>query len=222
MTLTIHGNFAEKEVFLLSLNGESKSLDFYNKDVLFQVEKSGEYFVEFEQVARKQNRVLGWLIYLFTVLIQGIFNIILMNVDSDWHQNVKPYSVKGKFSVFVDGDKTICLDYCSSRYMEPRHTWGKPELSISEVEHLDVVYIKEEENIKVQYGCYVKRIFSVFCVGLAVFAALFCLSVKNTAATASVLLLIVMILTLVILCILLVSQHRKMRKLYRGFCNGTD
>ena len=82
--LTISGTL-DKDVVVFTLNGESKTVDQFSKQVHFSLEKRKTYRLYFEQKSEQYiPRCAEILLNIMFLPIRGIFNVLTFNTTQDW------------------------------------------------------------------------------------------------------------------------------------------
>lgn len=100
MVIKIYGDIPSEERLSIRINNEVKILDNISQDVSFIINERKRYEIDIEQQISTSNvKPIFILLYLLTVIIQGVFNILLMNTDSKWYRNIKAYCLKAKLII---------------------------------------------------------------------------------------------------------------------------
>ena len=129
-----------------------------------------------------------------------------MNISSEWYKGVQPYRIKGRMKVDMTEGQMISFSCSEARY-NGFGRWIKPKCVVS------------ESNFKDKYLIYIKRLISVAGVGITLFVCLLVNSLKANIISASIVLSICLIFTAIISMVLIISQYKKMIKLYNDFCD---
>jgi len=218
MVLNVKGIFSSNNSFLLSLNGERKTLSNVTSEINFQLVNQGIYTIEIAPTKSCFSyKILSFIIYCITIFIQGICNIFLMNISNKWYEDVCPYFIKVKIKVCVTDDCNIIVYYTSSQYDDSTKKWRKPELRVDGGDIIEMLIVNNSIDFKVQYLNYVKRIFSIFCVAIAFFGYLLYIAIITSNMLAGSIILICIVFIFSIIFYLIISQYKKMKNYYTQF-----
>lgn len=220
MKLIIFGNIPEGERLLIKVDNEIKFLDSINPNISFDIVKKEGCEIHLEQPISKNNITpLNILIFLLTAVIQGVFNILLINTDADWHNKIKAYCLKAKLTTDLQQDSDIYITYINSKYDKNNDVWLLPVLTVKPDIPSTVDYVINPCDFKNQYVNYVKRVASVAIILVVVFAFILSSAIvrSNFIAIISASLLIFGVVLLMVM--LSIAQHKKLKKLYQSFLN---
>ena len=219
MILTVHGDIPAGETFMFSVGGATKEIDDSIRDISFVLNIPGEYILEFEQKPKKRyHKVISTLFFIITMLIQGVFHIFFMDISSEWYKRVQPYRIKGRMKVNMTENQMISLSCSEARYNDFGR-WIKPKCVVSESNEVDIIYLNNGNDFIDKYLIYIKRLISVAGVGITLFVCLLVNSLKANIISASIVLSICLIFTVIVSMVLIISQYKKMIKLYNDFCD---
>jgi hypothetical protein len=205
-------------VFSIMFNGKKEIVDSFKQDVSFDFGSKQEYTIEIEQIMPKKiNYLLSILLFAITCLIQGVFNILLMNTDSKWYSDINPYRIKAKYKIVLNADTSMVINYIKSSY---NGTWSAPILKINDIQILDIELFPMDIDFKKQYSRYVKKLISVLSVALVILSFLLGVSISshNRFAIIFITALITAIMALVVG--ITICEYKRMKKLYNGFVSG--
>jgi lysylphosphatidylglycerol synthetase-like protein (DUF2156 family) len=223
MLLNIYGKIPEGETLLIKVDNEIKFLDSINPNISFDIVKKQIYEIHLEQPISKSNITpLNLLIFLLTAAIQGIFNILLINTNSDWHKKIKAYCLKATLVVNLHQDTDIHIAYINSKYDKNNDEWLLPVLTVKPDIPSTVNYVINPHDFKNQYINYVKRVASVAIILVVVLTFILSSAIikSNIIAIISVSLLMFGVVLLVVM--LSITQHKKLKKLYQSFLNQSS
>lgn len=215
MKLTFKTTEFENEASLkIKINDEIKTLDNLNNQASFELEENINYEVFIEQESSKNNiNFVNILIFIITMLIRGAFNILLMNTESKWENNVNAYCIKSKFNIKLQQDLDVSLKLVNTKFYEELQTWELPKIITKPEIEIESHYIVNYNDFNNQFYSYVKRITSIFSVLLLVFCILIYFGNITTIIFSSILAGgISLLITIVIL-----SQYKKLKKLKKLF-----
>lgn len=221
MILNIYGKIPEGETLLIKVDNEIKFLNSINPNISFDIVEKESCKIYLEQpISENKLTPLNVLFFLLTAALQGIFNILLINTNSDWHNNIKAYCLKATLLVNLHQDTDIHIAYINSKYDKSSGEWLLPALTVKPNITSTVDYVKNPCDFKNQYISYVKRVTSVAVILVAVFSFILGSAIvkSNIIVIISILLLIVMVILLVVT--LSITQYKKLKKLYQSFLNN--
>ncbi|MGN1134188.1 MAG: hypothetical protein ACI4RN_07025 [Oscillospiraceae bacterium] len=215
MKLSIQGNIPENTNLLVKIGEETEIINNMNNTVEFDLPEDKEYCVIFEEPAEKPARnALGIVIFILTILLQGLFNIVMFNTDTRWYKNIKCSTVKAKVYVNLKEDTKmeVCYSYAhfndDLRYVQAAFTVEQDMKTETEN------YFNKESFVNAYFG-YVKQIVSVAFIVMIVFAYLMYISVKNINGAAICLMAVLIAAIILITALVLRSQYKKMKVLYK-------
>lgn len=218
MILSIYGKIPANEELLIKVNNETKMLDTLNTHVSFTINEKKSYDIYVEQQISKSNRKpLFILLYILTVIIQGVFNILLMNTDSKWYRNIKAYCLRAKLYIDMQQDTDLNLTYTNSKYDEKNKTWKSPIFTVKPNVVSDVSFILNPCDFKNQYFNYVKRVVSVATILVLMFIILLYIAVVNLNSIAIITVSVLLFGVISLVIMLSISQHKMLKSLYQSF-----
>ncbi len=169
MYLRFKAQVPDDEDFVVSVNGESKIVSRKNKIAEFDLNESKTYCITIEQQLHKSNRkLINWLIYFLTFIIQGIFYLVVgsilvldYNDYGKWYETVKPYCIKTEFDLNVSGDTDVKFRVVSGGFNKSSETFAKPQIEIKLGEEklvAETSYNVNIENVKNNLCNYIRMI----------------------------------------------------------------
>ena len=218
MILKINGEIPQDENLSVKINNEIKILTDTDPFVSFTVNEKKQYEIEVEQKVATSNRTpLSILFFVLTAVIQGVFNTLLLNNNSKWHNEIRAYCLKAKLLIDMQQDTVIRLTYKNSKYDIRTQKWSLPVFTVEPDVVSDIAFVMNHCDFSNQYFNYVKRVVSVLT--LNVFALAVILYIAYTHLNVfGIIFVSFLISSLIILTVILcVSQHKKLRKLYESF-----
>lgn len=223
MNLKFHGNIPSNETLFIRVNDEEKTLDSLNSQVNFVVNQKKRYKIEIEQQLSKSNRKPIFIFLFFiTAIIQGVFNILLMNTDTKWYRNIRAYCFKMRLIVDMQDDTTIHLTYTNSKYDEDNKIWKMPDIKVEPDLLYDVVYDLNLCDFKNQYFNYVKRIVSITTVIIFVFSVLLYIAIFNLNIVAIIFVSALILGIIALVIALSISQYKKLQVFYQKFLRQNE
>ena len=112
MVIKISCKYIKDNAFDITVGQETRTITHENNQAVFKLSESKNYNIEICKKSCKSNHSFNnILIFFFTMILQGIFNILLMNTDSKWYNKLSPYIIKTNFNVFIDKDTDLEFIY---------------------------------------------------------------------------------------------------------------
>lgn len=82
MKLKFIGYIPDDKSFQVTVNGQSKSLDVINKEVVFELSEVRNYKITITQEKSFNNHTFVMiLLFILTSIIQGLINVFMLNTD---------------------------------------------------------------------------------------------------------------------------------------------
>ncbi len=220
MVIKIYRDIPSEERLSIRINNEVKILDNISQDVSFIINERKRYEIDIEQQISTSNvKPIFILLYLLTVIIQGVFNILLMNTDSKWYRNIKAYCLKAKLIIDMQQDTDVRLTYVNSKYDEKNKIWKLPIFTCEPNFVSNVSFILNPCDFKNQYFNYIKRGVSVAVIIILVFVILLYIAVVNSNNIAIIILSVLMLGIISLVMMLSFSEHKRLKNLYQSFLN---
>ena len=159
MYLKFKAQVPDEESFVISVNGENQTVSRKNKIAQFDLSESKNYHITISQQLHKSNRkLINWLIYFLTFLIQGVFYIAVSaifvldyNDYGKWYESVKFYCINSGFDLYVSGDTDIKFRVVSGGFKKSSETFTKPQIEVKCCEEkleVGTEYVVNTENVK--------------------------------------------------------------------------
>jgi hypothetical protein len=218
MILNIYGRVPSDESLIITINNEVKILNDINKKVSFTINEKKRYHIDIEQKISKSNiNLLTILFYLLTIIIQGMFNVLLDNTDSDWYSNIKAYCLKARLLVDMKQDTDIKLVYTNSKYNEKTQMWILPVFKVEPNIISDLSFVPNPSDFINQYFNYIKRVISILIVLISILALILYAAIVNLNNIAIIFTSILIFSAVLLVLIVAIAQYKKLKKLYESF-----
>lgn len=95
MVIKISCKYIKDNTFDITVGRETHTITHENNQAVFKLSESKNYNIEICKKSCKSNHSFSnILIFFFTMILQGICNILLMNTDSKWYNKLSPYIIK--------------------------------------------------------------------------------------------------------------------------------
>ena len=174
----------------------------------------GEYAVELRSAATAPiPKLLDWLIYFSTMVIQGIFHILTLNNESNWFQNAHPIFLKAAFTINVSDDANLKLVYKDAIYDEITSHWTMPAINVVPPVPLNPIYYPNPSEISRAYVQYARKVGAISATLLLILSYLLYVAIANHITLAIWIVLFTLCGTGAAAFFLLRSQKRKQKKI---------
>lgn len=211
MKLTIVGKIPEGINLLIKFNEKKNILCSEDNTLEFDFNASGTYDIYIEQIPTSNPlKIRNLLFYLLTFLLQGVFNILLMNLDFNWWKDLNPFSIKSKLEVNLNSDCSIDFIYNKSKFDYLLKKWSEPNLIISGINCSTVVENNKYELVN-GYMKYIKQLLSIFAIIIVMLTFFLYISVKNNIILAILFISILMFFLVSLVIVLIVINYKKLR-----------
>ena len=220
MKVRVNHNIVTDDVFQITINNISKDISATNTSLLYDLNVPGRYSVSILQYEKtRQKPIVEWGLYFVTILIQGLFHILLFDVENKWYEDINPYILSVEFDIYVDTDISIDIKYIRSKYKDNK--WFKPSLEISvtpEKEITPTIKVNNHlNNFKEVVRSQIKKIVSVSLVGMTIFGFLLYQALKIYNIVAIILLSAIELLLGILSIVLCVLTYIKAKKMIYNF-----
>lgn len=128
--IKLSGDIPHGVILHVRLGNEKRIMDSDAKEAEFAVAAPGNYWIEIEEDATKQEETIANPRLFFLVkLFQGIVDAF--STSADWVKHIKAYVVKGRIEVEIIDRLDLLLIYQSSEYREEQEDWSYPSLQVT-------------------------------------------------------------------------------------------
>lgn len=207
---------SEGEIIYIRINDEIREIYSLEPSAVFELDEKKEYVIEIERKCDISNRkLINILIFIITILFQGLFNILFLNIDADWIKKVTPYGIKVRVAIDLKQDTEINLKYIKSEYIN--NNFKKPKLTTDIGEIVSMDYIQNTADFKNQYFNFAKRVLSVLSVGLALFVFLLIIAFKHSIMFGVVFISLIIVGFISVSAVNLKVQYSKLKKFLIDF-----
>lgn len=216
MKIKVNCPVPEGEIIYIIINDEIREIYSLESSAVFELDEKKKYVLEVERKSDISNRkFINILIFIITILLQGLFNILFLNINTDWIKKTTPYGIKVRVAIDLKQDTEVNLKYIKSEYIN--NSFKKPELTtdIGEIESID--YIQNTADFKNQYFNFAKRVLSVLSVGLILLVFLLIIAFKHNIILGVVFISLIIVGLILVSVINLKVQYNKLKKILLDF-----
>lgn len=142
----------EKDMVVFSLNGESKAVDPFTKQIHFSLEEKKTYRLYFEQKpAQYIPRCAEILLNMVLLPIRGIFNVLTFHTIQTWEEDISAFRVSGCLDICLDRDTEISFEWKPGKFEKQTNTFYKPTISFSPDMQAEQTFLPDEKEIIKNY-----------------------------------------------------------------------
>ena len=217
MVIKISCKYIKDNAFDITVGQETHTITHENNQAVFKLSESKNYNIEICKKYCKSNHSFNnILIFFFTMILQGIFNILLFNTDSKWYNKLSPYIIKTNFNIFIDKDTDLEFIYNEGYFYYDRKTKKLPTISWIDGDNIVLVkteYTIDKVNLTNAYCKYVKKFISCASVCELIFLLLILLAVSYNNFTAAIICCILFVLVIIIQIIVFKKEFMRLKKI---------
>ena len=214
MTLKISCKFIGDDVFDITVGQEMQTISRENNQAVFKLSEIKNYDIKICQKLCKSNHTFGSILFFFfTMIFQGVFNIILMNTDSKWYEKLNPYVIKTDFNVFINDDKDLEFIYNKGYFYYDRKIKKLPKIKCNNINSIKTDYDIDKVNLTNAYFEYVKKFISCASICELMFLLLLLVGIINNNFIATIVCGILFTLVLIIQTLVLVKEFMRLKKI---------
>ena len=218
MELRIEGLLPEGSSVFVTCCGETKMVNSLNKQALFNTFGRDDVDVLIEEEDSAKNYSLVHVIlFLLTVLVQGVFNILFMNVGGGWYRKVRAFSVRAKLSIQTRRDTRIQFKISDTKYVGGDDIWEYPTFTSDPSVSLEILFRKNQQSILNEFSAYVKRVISVAVVSISIFLLLLFVSIANSIVAGIIATCALLVCILILASWLIIKEQRRCKMLFKQF-----
>jgi hypothetical protein len=218
MKLTIVGSVPEGSSINIQCNHQTQTLYSVDNKVVFDIPESEHITITMEECPQEINYTCKHIImFLFTALFQGIWNIIIMNNSSEWYKEVSAYRMTATCDFCKNDDMDFQINLSESKWSESESTWLCPEMKIIPNSDFEIHFEKQPQSIKNAFFNYTKRMLSFFTVIICILIVLLIISTLHRIATASAIIIFLIVSLSLLTGWSILHEYRRCKRLIKGF-----
>lgn len=217
MIIRVEGDIEQDSSVDISCCGQTKVVDALDRSIEFDIPDTENLVLKIEENKSKSNHSI-WriLIFIITSVIQGLFNILLMNSDSKWYQNIRAYNTKVLIPINENNDLSIKFRLYCSKYIGTGSIWEVPRFSLEPQRCFDIIYEKNPLGISNAFFNYLKKVISVSLINLLIFTMLLVFTYEYSLVSKYILTALIVILVFITLGIIF-KEYKRYKKLLNAF-----
>lgn len=213
IVLTILGALS-KDVVSITVNGETKTIDQFSRDIHFYIEKDKLCRIYFEQ---KIEKYIPWfievLLRIFLLPIKGVFNAITFNINRNWENDISAFKVLGYFDVCLNENTEVLFELKHGKFDKRARVFYEPTIIFSSNVVVKQSITKDYKEISKRHYDFLYNIASVTVIFLSILICLLIIAINNYLYVALVSVLIIMILFSVLVTFLVLHSFKKKERL---------
>lgn len=184
--LTISGTL-DKDVVVFTLNGESKHIDQFSKQVHFSVEATKTNRLYFEQRSEQYIPHPAEIILNILFLpVRGIFNVLTFNTVQMWEKDISAFKLSGYIDISLNETAEITFELRQGRFEKQTNTFYRPTISFSPDVLVDQTCLMDVNEITKKHHNHVLNICSAAVLLLGILLYLLFAGLKNEMYVACI------------------------------------
>ena len=207
--LTISGTLG-KDIIVFTLNGESKHIDPFTKQVHFSIEEAKNHRLYFEQksgqyIPHTAEIILNILSFPF----RGAFNILTFNTET-WEKDISAFKLSGYVDINLTENTEISFKLGQGGFEKQTNTFDKPTISISPDMPIDQTCLVDVKEIIKKHRSHVLNVCSATALLLGILFYLLFAGLKNKMYVACIITsTFITFFSLLTLCLILYSFKKR-------------
>ena len=211
--LCISGTLDEElggDAVILSINGESKTVDRFSGQVHFSLEENKTYRLCFEQRSEQSvPRLAGNILNVLLLPVRGILNVITFNVAPDWWKDVSAFKISGYVDINLNENAEISFELKRGNFDKNTNTFCPPAISFSPDILTERSCIPDVKEITKAHHNHLLNIASASVLLFALLFYLLYVGVKNEMNAACAIISILIISFVILTAWLILHSFRK-------------
>lgn len=186
MKMIINTDIPFDEEILLTVNGETKTVDHTDENVQFELSDAGPYEVAFEHRQSEEiNSLISWLKYAFIGLLIAILSLISESTPYNvkWSQKFTPYRIRGNFT--VGSDMHVRFSVGRAKFNEESKTYSVPKVCVycgSQPLPCRTEYVKNPYDFRSRFRKHMAALFGVLIIPTVLFTILLLKAISQSDA----------------------------------------
>lgn len=214
MTLKVSCKCIGDNAFDITIGQEMHTINRENNQAIFKLSESKNYNIEICQKFCKSNHSFSnILFFFFTMIFQGVLNIIFMNTDSKWYSKLSPYVIRTNFNVFINDDNNLEFIYNEGHFYYDSKTKKLPTIRCGNINSIKTDYTIDKVNLTNAYCKYVKKFISCASVCELIFLLLILIGVFNNNFIATIICCIFFTLVLILQIFVFIKEFMRLKKI---------
>lgn len=214
--LVLNFHNVQSRVFVLEVNGREFFLNDLTEQIQIEIERDDPVKICIRQQRKSKKPLIYSIAWLFTVLFQGLCNILMVYSEDIWYEKINPYLMEAHLVIHPKdiSDVHIYFKDCN------KGCWLRTVVECKQSNSILIEHHAYSDAIFSAYIEYVKKVISISSVGIAFFGWVL-YSLIAQANASGIRLCVILILLIVVLDIFLVySQYIQVKKLKKDFCES--
>lgn len=159
--LCISGSLS-KDIILFSINGETKYIDQFSKEIHFSLEEKKIYRIHFEQKTEQYiSRFAENVLNILFLPVRGIFNIVTFNINQNWENDISAFKLSGYIEINLHKDTEILFDLKHGKFDKKTNSFIPPLISFYPNVSIEQAITSDATEVSKKHGNYLQNIASV-------------------------------------------------------------
>ncbi len=195
--------------FLVRVDNDEYKVDSITPCISIDSPQRDTLEVSITQCPHDRSTWLSWVIWLFTLPLQGLFASLMVYGEDEWYKQINPYLMTARILIEPRqaSEVNISVKVCN------HDQWLRTAIDVEQAKDIAVSYSLHSQAIYAAYIRYIKQVISVGFNAIVLFFVLL-YNLFHSGNRAGVYICAVLIASIVLLgLILVVTQYYKARKL---------
>lgn len=218
MQLQVKCRLSQGDSFFVRINGQEQEVNVDNPERSFEISVPGDYTLEIFQIpTKKKNVARSALLLACTCVVRGIVSTVLMDTDSGWHKNIRPYTVSAKHPLHIEDDTVIFVSYEKAVINPATNKFLPPALSVDKMPAANFQTEPNPNDFFTKYWSYLQKILSIYSVCLLVLGVVLYGGIKSGNMTVILLCGAVLLALGLLVVWLAMKEYKRMKALLTLF-----
>lgn len=204
----------DKDSVVFSLDGATKTIDQFSREIHFSLEENQVYRIYFEQRSMEDiSRYAGILLNVILLPIRGIFNVITFNSNQHWEADISAFKLSGYIDVCISEDTKVSFKLKRGNFAKESNSFTAPVISFSPDVLTEQSITPDDEEISKEHSSFLWNIASVSILWFALMIYLSYVGFNNDIYIVRVVVSILLVAFSGLLSFLVVHSFKKKKTL---------
>lgn len=207
-----------KDLVQFSLNGESKTVDQFSKQIHFSLEERKTYRLYFEQKSEQYiPRCAEILLNILFLPIRGIFNVVSFNIIQDWAKDISAFKLSGYIDINLNENTVISFELTQGNMEKTTNKFRSPAISFSPNVFVEKKLTPDIKEITKKHNNHLLNISSASILLFALLIYLLIVGFKNEIYSACIATSLTIIVFIILTAYLVLTSFKKREALIKTF-----
>ncbi len=207
-----------RDLVVFSLNGESKTIDQFSKQIHFSLEEGKTYRLYFEQ--KSEQYIPRYAEILFNILflpIRGVFNVLTFNTIQDWAKDISAFKLSGYIDINLNENTDISFELSQGNIEKNTNKFWEPTISFSSDVLVEQTLTPDIKEIIKKHSNHLLNIGSASILLFALLIYLLSVGFKNENHFACIVTSLFIIMFIILTVYLILISFKKRKSLMKTF-----